>query len=93
MHSKFEALLDWLGSRACLPVVVLENSRFPAIFGCTFHIGFVFFDWLLDDVDRILKLINVEEHGLDAEEAIEGDLVDNRVVLLNLFFEETADEL
>lgn len=76
---KLEAMLYWLGPSAArrLPVIVLQNSSFPSCFLRVLPVRLLLLHWLLDDVNRIFELIDVEEHGLDAKEAIKGDLVHN----------------
>lgn len=50
----------------------------------------LFLDWLLDNADGILHFIHAQEHSLYAQEAIEGNLLHDLVVLFNFLLEELA---
>ena len=98
MHSKLELLFDSsLASSllASLPVLRSSTSLVPKLATRGEHSILSFahlflFNWLLNNVDGVLKFIDVEEHGLDALKAVKRNLVDNFLVLLNLFLKELA---
>lgn len=105
VYSEFELTFScnyccWLTSLlrvpSILPAIVIALALAASIgrwgFVEAWFSSLLLLNWLLNDGYVILEFVNVQEHGLNAEEAIYTDLVHDLDIILNLIFEELAYE-